>query len=371
MELYYTIFSLVLVSCLFEKANNKAKKCVLFSWGIFFTLFGGLRWQTGGDWDQYYNHFLASEWSNIFSYDRYGNGAETLEPGFVFINVLVKSIFSKFYWYNILLCGFIQYTYIKVSKYYAPERPIMMYAFLTLMNANYFPVRQGLSITIALWAFQTIKERKLKTFLLLVFIAFNIHNAALILLPAYWIGRIRMKPIFVFTVFLILMTVGFYFQDTFTYLSTLMGGDLGEKALRYTEGQTEGFDVERSYFMGNAIALFLLFVYLKVRDLKVEDERWMNILINSFVIYYGIAFMFREGMGDLTRLKSYYFLPNAILFMYSLKYLKYYGKTFKLAGTLFFVLYMAYQVSKSCDGYYFMDANVPYKTIFDYNYIRR
>lgn len=369
MELYYTIFFLVLVSCLFELADKKSKRWVLFFWGVFFTLFGGLRWQTGGDWEQYYNHYLASEWSNIFSYDRYGNGSDTLEPGFVFINTLVKFIFGKFYWYNILLCSFIQYTNIKVSKYYAPDRPIMMYTLLTLMNANYFPVRQGFSIAIAMWIFQTIKERNLKTFLLLVFIAFNIHKAALVILPAYWIGRIRLKPIFVFAVFLILMAVGSYFQDTFTLLSIFIGGDLGEKALGYTEFQTVGYDVKKSYFMGNVIALFLLFVYLKIRDLKIEDERWMNTLLNCFVIYYGIAFMFREGMGDLTRLKGYYFLSNAILFMYSLKYLKYYGKIFKLAGTAFFAFYMAYQVSKSCDGYYFMDANVPYKTIFDYNYI--
>lgn len=370
MELYYTIFSLVLVSCLFEFNNCKTKNRVLYFWGIFFTLFGGLRWQTGGDWNQYYGHFLASNWSNIFSYERYGNGSETLEPGFVFINALVKSAFGKFYWYNILLCGFIQYTNIKVSKYYAPERPIMMYAFMTLMNGNYFPVRQGFSIAIALWVFQMVKERNLKAFLLLVFIAFSIHSAALVILPIYWIGRIRLKPIFVVTTFLALMAVGSYFQDTFTLLSMHVGGDLGEKALSYTEFQTENYLIERSYFMGNIIAFFLLIVYLKVKDLKIEDEQWMNTLINCFVLYYGISFIFRDGMGDLTRLKGYYFLPNAILFMYSLKYLKYYGKIFKLAGTVFFTLYMAYQISKSCSGYYFMDVNVPYKTIFDYNYIR-
>lgn len=371
MELYYTIFSFVLASCLFERSSNKTKNQVLWFWGIFFTLFGGLRWQTGGDWDQYYGHFLASDWSNIFSYDRYGNGRETLEPGFVFVNALVKSLFGKFYWYNILLCGFVQYTYIRVSKYYAPERPIMMYAFLTLMNPNYFPVRQGLSLAIALWAFQMIKERNLKAFLLVVFAAFSIHNAALVLLPVFWLGLIRLKPVFVLATFLVMMLVGSYFQDTFTLLSIYVGGDIGEKALMYTEKQTENYLVERSYFIGNAIAFFLLFVYLKVRDLKKEDEQWMNTLINCYLLYYGIAFIFRDGMGDLTRLKGYFFLSNAILFMYSLKYLRYYGKIYKMAAMTFFTLYMAYQVLKSCSGYYFMDVNVPYKTIFDYNYIRR
>lgn len=57
MTLYYIIFSFLLISCTFEIATTKIKYRVLILWGLFFTLFGGLRWQTGGDWEQYYDHF--------------------------------------------------------------------------------------------------------------------------------------------------------------------------------------------------------------------------------------------------------------------------------------------------------------------------
>lgn len=96
MDLYYIIFSLVFASCIFEFSKRNTKKCVLIIWCIFFTIFGGIRWKTGGDWYQYYEHFLYSSWDNIFNYDRYGDGREQLEPGFVFLNTLIKSVLVSF-----------------------------------------------------------------------------------------------------------------------------------------------------------------------------------------------------------------------------------------------------------------------------------
>lgn len=370
MNLYYTIFSLLLISCIFETASTKTKHKVLILWGVFFTLFGGLRWQIGGDWEQYHDHFLHAEWDNIFNYDRYGNGVETLEPFFVFLNVLVKSIFGSFYWYNIIVCAFIQFTYIHASKYYYKEHPIMMYTFIMLMGGNYFPVRAGLCIAICYWAYQMIKERNLKIYLLIMLVAFNIHHASLALLPAYWFGHIRLKSIYLFGIFGLMLVLGAMFQDYFSLIAVLMGGDLGEKALAYTENQTEGFDVRGSYMIGNVIAFFLLFMYIRLRRSVIFDTYWINTLLNCFVVYYSILFVFREGMGDLTRLSSYFFVANAILFMYTLKELKVTKRLFYIVGMCFFTLYMGYQITKACDGYFFEMSNVPYKTIFDYQNVK-
>ncbi len=359
-----------MISCTFEIATTKIKYRVLILWGLFFTLFGGLRWQTGGDWEQYYDHFLHSEWDNIFNYDRYGNGVENLEPFFVFLNVLVKSIFGSFYWYNIIICAFIQFTYIYASKYYCKDHPIMMYTFIMLMGGYYFPVRAGLCIVVCYWAYKMIKERNLKMYLLIMLVAFNIHHASLVLLPAYWLGHIRLKPIYLFGILGFMLVLGTMFQDYFSLIAVLMGGDVGEKALAYTENQTEGFDMRGSYMMGNAIAFFLLFVYVRLKQSVIFDDYWINTLLNCFVAYYSISFVFRDGMGDLARLSSYFFLANAILFMYTLKELKATKRSFYLAGIFFFILYMGYQVTKACDGYFFEVTNVPYKTIFDYQNIK-
>lgn len=368
MELYYTIFSFLLFSVVFERCSTKAKHYVLFMWGVFFTLFGGLRWEIGGDWAQYHDHFLNSNWSNIFNYDRYGNGMDTLEPLFVFLNALVKSIFGTFYWYNILCCAFIQYTYIYACKYYSPSRPLIMYIFIMLMGGSYFPVRAGLSIAICVWAYQMIKEKRLKAFLLIMFLAFNIHHASIIFLPAYWLGKIKLKPINIYGILLIFAVAGYVFQDFFTALSAMLGGDMGEKALFYTMNQTENYDDAKLSIVAESLTFLFLWGYIKVRSLtrNQQEEYWINTLVNCFFIYNAIAYVFIYGMGDLTRLASYYFFAHAILFVTLLSRLKHYGKLFSILGYTFFILYMGWQVTKIGNGFYFKAANIPYKTIFDY-----
>ena len=179
MELYTTIHILVFLSCLFEFTSLKTKKKVIIIWVIFFTLFGGLRWRIGNDWDQYYDHFLYSNWNNIFNYDRYGNGREYLEPLFVFLNTFIKSIFKTFYWYNILICFFIQYSFYKFSLKYSLDNPIMLYAFCMIIVPYYFPVRAALAVVICYWTYRYIKERKFWKFL---FIALKNKNKYLMLL---------------------------------------------------------------------------------------------------------------------------------------------------------------------------------------------
>lgn len=68
MELYYAVHIALFISTLFECSSLKNKQRIMILWCIFFILFGGLRWEIGGDWDQYYEHFQNSSWDNIFIY---------------------------------------------------------------------------------------------------------------------------------------------------------------------------------------------------------------------------------------------------------------------------------------------------------------
>lgn len=57
MELYYAVHIALFISTLFECSSLKNKQRIMILRCIFFILFGGLRWEIGGDWDQYYEHF--------------------------------------------------------------------------------------------------------------------------------------------------------------------------------------------------------------------------------------------------------------------------------------------------------------------------
>ena len=94
MDTYLIIDILLLVSCIFELSTKKIKQKIIFIWMIFFTLFGGLRWEIGGDWAIYKGYFDAAQWNleSILSYKRW-EGDISIEPGYMFLSALVKMVF--------------------------------------------------------------------------------------------------------------------------------------------------------------------------------------------------------------------------------------------------------------------------------------
>lgn len=369
MNLYITIHVLVFLSLFFELFSLRTKKVVMILWCVFFTLFGGLRWRIGGDWDQYYDHFLFSKWSNIFNYDRYGNGVEILEPGFVFFNVVIKSIFGEFYIYNLILVGFIQFTYYKFCNYFFPKNPILPYCLLMLLASNYFPVRAGLSIGICYWAWMFIKERRLLPYLIIVAAAFMIHQQAIVLLPCYWLGYINLKSKWYLIIYPLIAIFSHILQDYFINITSVLGGSITEKAYGYTQFETEGF--KGASYAGWILNYFFLCVYLYIRKVgKLTGDVWFTVLLNSFMIYTAIFMVFQNGMGDLSRLSSIFFPVQCILLISSTIFFINSQKSLVVFFTVMsFIAYYVYKLPDCWSGYYFKQTCVPYKTVFDYNII--
>lgn len=367
MDLYYIIFSLVFASCIFEFSKRNTKKCVLIIWCIFFTIFGGIRWKTGGDWYQYYEHFLYSSWDNIFNYDRYGDGREQLEPGFVFLNTLIKSVFGEFYIYNTILCAFIQYTYYKMCYKFTPNYPILMYAYLMINSSSYFPVRSWIALAIAYWGYIYIKEQNLKRYIIIVILATLIHNQCILFLPFYWVGRIRFNYLSFTLLYLILIVFSYLFQDYITMFALSMEGNIAEKLYHYTQFETEG--KAGANYMSWALNYFLIIAYIYYREcVKLHKDTWINTLLVMSIAHSCIYIVFSGGMGDLTRLAILFLPAKAILFVICFTYFSK-GKSFvlKSISTSFLIAFMIYRLTQLCSWYYFEDANVPYKTVFDYN----
>lgn len=368
MGIYWTIQLTIFGACLFElfcKYRTKIKILTLLC--VMVALFGGLRWNTGNDWDQYYDIFLRSTWSNIFHFVRYqtGDNAELLEPGFVFLNVFIKSILKTFYWYNIIICGFVQLSYFHFIKYHCPRYPLLLYAVINLAFL-YFPVRAGLTVAICLWAYRYIKERKLIPFLLIIAVAASLHNQCLIMFPLYWIGYIKPKWYLYYITVIMMYIVGNIFQDYVVSFSVLLGGDLGEKLATYTDLESEDFGT--TGFMNVLLKLFVLSTCLYIiKHSKQGNELWNYTLINIFVICESISFVFLgSNMVNLTRLKDPMSVVQSLLFIYTLGYyFKSKSRVISIFAVLFFVIYYIKQVSALGQGYYFKLTCLPYRTIFE------
>lgn len=356
------------MSVLFEFSNKNTKKFVLILWGVFFTFFAGLRWNVGTDWDSYLEIYNGVDFSNIFTYDRYGNGRDILEPGYAFLNASVKSLFGKYHFFNIIECAIIQGSYIKACRYFTPRTPIITYIFLIVFG-GLFPIRATLGLAVAFWAYKYIKEQNLPKFLLVMLLTCSIHMKYIIFLPCFWIGKLKLRWYCFFVIYLSIVALYVVFQQQIALLATFLDASsgVGNKLLVYTENETEGF-AGLSY-IGVALNAFLMSVYLYIRKIKIiKDDRWMNAILNMYLASCCIYALFSDGMGDLARLATLFILPQTLLLVTSIDYFRHSKNALLAIGAnLFLILYFAYRTFQTTHAYYFEDACVPYRTIFDYN----
>lgn len=99
MLIYYIIFGITILFALIDIYKPfKDKESVKVFWGVIalIVLFKGLRWDTGTDFPQYLACFENVTWSNFYHFERYGFGTQLLEPGYTFLNVLIKTVFFDY-----------------------------------------------------------------------------------------------------------------------------------------------------------------------------------------------------------------------------------------------------------------------------------
>lgn len=374
MELYQIIHYTIIGCLLFEFSSDyKLKNVVIIIWCTFFTLFGGLRWNTGTDWFQYLEHFNNCSWETIFSYKR-ANG-HNMEPGFLFINNLVKSLFGQFYIYNLLVVGLIQYTYYKFCHYFSPQRPLLMYIIIMTLLPNYFPIRAGLSLGISMWIWKFIKEKNIVMFFLIALCATSIHYQCFVLFPIYFFSKLPIKYKTASFVFFILAFVGVKFQEYFIKITQVLGGDLGDKIYGYTQIQSESYESNAGSigFLTISLNFIFLSIYYYVKSKyglqkNGYDEDFFKVLICSFIINIGLYFIFKSGMGDFTRLSTLFLSSQLILMTTTINTLCFYRNIIinKLIICLF-ILYLIYKAPANWSGYWFEYCCVPYHNIFDFN----
>ncbi len=365
MSTYYIIYGLLLFSVIFETSTLKTKKMVMKLWCLFFTLFVGLRWNTGTDWDSYLMIFETSNFDNIFSFDRTGgSGGNNMEPGFVFLNALIRHAFKYFWAFNTIVEAFVQYTFYKVCLKYCRNTPLLAYAIL-MVFCQMFPVRATLAMTIIYWGYQYIQKRKFVNFLLIIALGYTIHMKVLIFLPFYWAGKIRLHDAFFYIIYGSFVAFYVIFQDYITAFVSLFDNlQAADKFVHYTETETIGYGGMK--YAGVALNFFFIFIYCYMRRIKqISDDEWGNGILNMYLACICIYALFSDGMGDLAGLATIFMVPQIILLTRALYYFEHCKYAILRVATLFFfVAYYIYKIHSATSGYFFEECNVPYESIF-------
>lgn len=361
MEIYLAVLAVFFIFSFVEvfTVNKLAKKFVLgLSW-LIAVLVIGLRWETGTDWYPYLRFFQDSlRWQDVME-------MWSIEKGYGTLNWLVRNITDNYsvflvihamLFYGLLLSGF-----SKIIKY--PQTAFMVYfgSNLGVVGAN----RQLIALAIILFSLPFIFNKRLKSYILAVVLAFSFHstaflNAVYIFLNRYisnkwiWLTLIIALAIGVsplpLQIFGIFGGLGDFFLDkTDTYISNA----------NEIKGLTIGGVVKRLIF-------FTFFYLLRTRVAKLNKQ--FHILFNGYWLSIIFYLLFVSALPVMISRGSLYFnIMESLLFVSILSIFK--NPIHKALYLIFLLVISITLMYQSLQAY--PEAFIPYKGIFhNQNYQR-
>ena len=379
MFIYIVLYLLLLLCSLTDvsRYSRKNKKILLIFLVIIFVLFRGLRWETGTDWDQFEYCFNHAEWNNITSYDRYGNGQERMEAGYMLLNRVIK-IFGNYTLFLLLTNLFLVGTWAKLAYNFVPSKPMMTFAMIMISNM-FFPVRLQLAAGFFCWSLYFLTQKRYILCILIALLTCTIHKSAILIVPLLFILPKKINSKIALSI--ILLTP---FSDKISEtLSLILVGaavliypvypDLAVNMANYSDMEIAGAREVSffSQFISFCFALFLISFYLYARHLlslyelprEDEKERTFNIFFNSFFIFtFANKFFSIPSLANFQRISEYFTVGYAVCFMLSYEILKHrISQKYLLA---FYILFYLYKLRGLLNTPY-PDEMYPYISIFN------
>ena len=381
MLIYLTIYIPFIASAYFDfrtdvSINRKRRMMMFFV--IIFTLFRGLRWNVGTDWDQFYEVYMHSGFGNIFTYSR-GNDDRVMDFGYMFINAVFHQVGFSYTIFLLVTSLIIQLCFyhfsLKQSRY-----PILTMIMLMFVGMP-FPVRQSISYAIAIWGLSFLMDKKFIKFVIVSLIATSIHKGSAIILPVlilpFIFERIRIKWYYYVLIYASSYLVASVAGDYITLIILGMSS-MSEDASAYAEGYSqvvstsvrEGNETTNSILSGFSYAIFMVFL-LYIREKyrkKCEDSiKGFETMFFLYVIAGSIENLVRQS--DSTGITEILQRVTTTVDMFPLIF-PLICTVFIMRKTknafipyVFFICYAGYKFWKQIPGSVYSDLFIPYQTI--------
>lgn len=223
----------------------------------------------GVDYQDYRNVY-----DNGFSFA--GRNRAFFEYGYQLLNVLFREIGFSFQQFHFIYC--IGINSLIVAFIYRYKYPVL--SLLAFIVTAYYQesnvIRQMMSIAIFLYSTKYITGKDIKKYLVCIFMACLFHASSVILLPMYWVNRLKPYPL----IMMILLGISIYVANSRILMDLLMMVSMD--SLEY--GTLYSFLMERESVSvaGNVIMFsFLLLAFLDKKNL-LNKER--NVILIIFFI---------------------------------------------------------------------------------------
>lgn len=296
MEAYFILISIVLLIYLIP--SKRVTKLYLIA--IILILFSGLRENVGTDFKMYKNLFYnLNNLNNVESY-YFGD----IEKGYILFNKILYSINSHhrilFIGTSVVIIGLIFNCIYKYNKNYLLS--ILLFIGMGYYHSSFNGIRQYMALVIFVYSIRFIINKNIKKYIICIFIACLFHKTVVMMLPIYFINKIRFnKKRFLLTIIPILL-IGFSYEFIVNNLS-IISNYYFQKYLN-SEYLYSGIGGISNYIYIMSFIVIYIVSILRYSSIVVKYEN-----VKIFIILCGISIVFM-----LLGLKSLLFFRVSLYF---------------------------------------------------------
>lgn len=303
----WLIILLLLAAFLLQGSQKGNRLFILIAFLLLFAVMGLRDVNTGGSdasgsngsYPVSFQRDGESDWSDLA-----GKGETNFNIGFSYLTKILYGITGGNYQsYVTILSAFMMFSYLHFIGKYSPSPIQSILYFLGLLYYTFLfdALKQGLAMSVLLFSFDAILERRPITFFSLVLIASLLHFPALVFLPAYWLGRMRIGSYYL-VLLAALLFITYLFRNQILNLMLEAYGDEDVQA------SMEGIRFLRTK---SIVMIIIVIAAVLLRPPTLDDT-----VFNACLVFAGIAIVFQTFCGYnniFERLADYYFHTSIVL----------------------------------------------------------
>ena len=307
---------------------------------ILLICIAGLRYETGGDWDNY-----AELFDKFPSFSRLiGRPIELLEQqteeGFSLLCAFVKSLGGTiqhlFFVVTLINISLITSALQKYTKY--PVVGLLCYYGILYFNLEMIYIRQATAVALCFFALQYLHERKIWKYMLVIVLACTFHRVAALMIPLYFFIDRKLPEWAYLTVVglgALLMLAGIpWIQTIFLTVAGWLGENYADKAETYTEEAM--FAVNRGLSIGFVLNLAMIIVVMFFKK-KIDALPYGTVMVNMFALSLVLYYYCFELVEVSNRVRLFFYIGIIALLPMVLEVLPLFLE--RLAGLIVVTLY--------------------------------
>lgn len=359
----YIIFTLLSVLAIMEVCHIRIKGvpnfyeisfCVIL---IVVFLLSTLRWENGTDWNTYYDYF---------SYVGKNLDSAYMEPGFSLLCYFDYKYFN--YTLHLGVIAFLCIVPIAIRiKQFSPFPILSLLIWFSVSFAHMFPVRQTVAVSLFVFSWKFINERKFLQFIFTTAIAATFHLTVLITVPVYFLWRkyiqTKVYILIIGVVFIISIAVNQLFGNALLLMGNIGGGIIEAKLSAYIENSEEAFGSAYSPLQilvrGCVNRTIYFLIPLILIGYRRKHDRVLNAVFNMYFYSFLLFLIFTPFSIALGRLASYTDIAQTFLlpFLFTVKM----NRTNIIAIAMITLFYFAVRFDGVISNY--RDLYIPYHSV--------